>query len=93
MIPNIKLEHVNQEILAENIKALEWGYVETLINLIKWPVFIKACEDDLAKDVSDERKEALMKTLIQHQKNQENNELAIIQLNTIITDARTYLTK
>jgi hypothetical protein len=35
MIPNINPEHINQEILEEQIKALESGYVETLINLIK----------------------------------------------------------
>ena len=40
-----------------------------------------------------ERKEALEKTLAQHKKNQETNEGAIEQLNTIIIEARKYLTK
>lgn len=94
MIPNVNLDLINQEILAEQITALEWGYVETIINLIKWPEFIKACKIDLADEwISQERKEALEKALAQHKKNQETNELAIIQLNTIITEARKFLTK
>lgn len=92
MIPNINLDLINQEILAEQIKALEWGYVETLINLIKWPLFIEACEKDLA-GANEERADALTKALAQHKKNQETNEVAIIQLNTIIVEARKYLTK
>lgn len=94
MIPNIKPELINQALLADQITALEWWYIETIINLIKWPEFIKACEADLAVEgISEERKEAIMKALIQHQKNQETNTSAINQLNTIITEARTYLTK
>lgn len=92
MIPNVNPALINQEILAEQIKALESGYVETIINLIKWPEFIKACEADL--EWADEKKtEALITALAQHKKNQETNGLAIIQLNTIITEARKYLTK
>ena len=41
----------------------------------------------------EEKTEALIKTLAQHKKNQDTNEVAIIQLNTIITEARKYLTK
>ncbi len=92
MIPNVNLDLVNQEILAEQIKSLEGGYVETIINLIKWPEFIKACEADL-EWANEEKTEALIKTLAQHKKNQDTNEVAIIQLNTIITEARKYLTK
>jgi len=92
MIPNINLELVNQEILAEQIKALESGYVETVINLIKWPLFISACEKDL-EGANTEKTDALIKALAQHQKNQEANTLAIEQLNVIITEAKKYLTK
>lgn len=90
MIPNVNLDLINQEHLKAQIEALEGGYVETIINLIKWPEFIKACENDLVK-AEWERKEALEKTLAQHKKNQETNEQAIVQLNTIIVEARKYL--
>lgn len=94
MIPNINPELINQEILAEQIKALEGGYIETIINLIKWPEFIKACETDLAVEwISDERKTALEKALAQHKTNEVTNQQAIVQLNTIITEARKFLTK
>lgn len=94
MIPNVNLDLINQELLEQQIIALEGGYIETIINLIKWPEFIKACKDDLAVEgISDERKVALEKTLAQHETNQKTNENAIVQLNTIITEARKYLTK
>lgn len=35
MLQNIEPTLINQEILAEQIKALESGYIETIINLIK----------------------------------------------------------
>jgi len=92
MLQNIEPTLINQEILAEQIKALESGYIETIINLIKWPVFIEACEKDL-ETANEEKTEALIKTLAQHKKNQETNELAIIQLNHIIKEARNFLTK
>lgn len=93
MLENIKPELINQDHLKTQIEALEGGYVETLINLIKWPEFIKACETDLEKDITEEKKTALQKALDQHKKNQVTNEQAIEQLNVIITEARTYLTK
>lgn len=89
----IQLELINQELLKAQIDALEGGYVETIINLIKWPEFIKACEADLAKDIPEEKKTALQKALDQHKTNQVTNEQAIEQLNVIITEARKYLTK
>lgn len=92
MLQNIEPTLINQEILAEQIKALESGYIETIINLIKWPVFIEACEKGL-ETANEEKTEALIKTLAQHKKNQETNELAIIQLNHIIKEARNFLTK
>lgn len=92
MIPNVNLDLVNQEHLKAQIDALEGGYVETIINLIKWPEFIKACKADIAVEgISDERKTAIEKTLAQHETNQKTNEGAIEQLNTIITEARKYL--
>lgn len=35
MIPNINPDLINQELLKAQIEALEGGYVETIINLIK----------------------------------------------------------
>lgn len=93
MLQNIDLNLINQDLLKAQIEALEGGYVETIINLIKWPEFIKACEADLAKEITDERKTALEKTLAQHKTNQVTNEQAIDQLNVIITEARKFLTK
>lgn len=94
MLQNINPELINQALLTDQITALEGGYIETIINLIKWPEFIKACKDDLAVEgISKERKEALEKALSQHETNQKTNENAIVQLNTIITEARKFLTK
>lgn len=92
MIQNVNLDLVNQKLLEQQIEALEGGYVETLINLIKWPQFIKACKDDL-ETASDEKKVALEKALAQHESNEKANSAAIDQLNTIIVEARKYLTK
>lgn len=92
MIANINPELINQEFLKEEIKSLEKGYVETLINLIKWPLFIKDCEDAILL-ADGERKEALEKTIKQHQSNEESNQSAVRQLNAIIKEAKKYLTK
>ena len=94
MLQNINPALINQELLKSQIEALEGGYVETIINLIKWPEFIKACEVDIAVEwISDERKAALEKALAQHKTNEVTNQQAIEQLNTIIVEARKFLTK
>jgi hypothetical protein len=86
----INKELINQEFLADEIKSLEKWYVETLINLIKWPIFIESCKNGI--EIADEaRKEALEKALKSHLANQDANEEAVEQLNKIITEAKTYI--
>lgn len=83
----IDTDLINQKFLAQEIESLERGYVETAINLIKWPIFIEACEKDLEQS-EWERKEAIEKTLSVHKANQKANEEAILQLNRIIVEAK-----
>ena len=88
----VKLELINQEILAEEIKSLERGYVETAINLIKGPVFIESVSKDLVT-AEGERKAALEKVLANHESNQKANEEAVEQLNRIIEAAKKLVTR
>lgn len=88
----INYDLINKELLQAEIEKLEQWYVETAINLIKWPVFIDNCSK--AIEVSEwERKTELEKVLDQHKKNQKTNEEAIETLNTILPEVKLLLTK
>lgn len=78
---------INQEFLAEEIKSLEKGYVETVINMIKGPVFIEICSKALL-EAEGEKKTALEKTLLIHEQNHKTNEEALEQLNRIIVEVK-----
>ena len=79
---------INQEFLAQEIASLEKWYVETVVNLIKWPVFIELLSKELL-DLEDwERKTALEQVLNTHVWNQKSNEEALDQLNTIIPQVK-----
>lgn len=81
---------LNQEFLKAEVESLERGYVETVINLIKGPVFIESVSKELVSAEGD-RKEALEKVLKQHESNQKTNTEAKEQLEKIITEAKALL--
>lgn len=81
---------INQEFLEAEIASLERGYVETVINLIKGPIFIESVSKELVSAEGD-RKEALEKVLKQHESNQKTNTEAKEQLEKIITEAKALL--
>lgn len=81
---------INQEFLEAEIASLERGYVETVINLIKGPIFIESVSKELISAEGD-RKEALEKVLKQHESNQKTNTEAKEQLEKIITEAKALL--
>lgn len=86
----INEELINQEFLAEEIKSLEKWYVETVVNLIKWPIFIETCSKAILES-EGEKKAALEKTLSLHENNQKTNEEAVEQLNRIITEVKKFI--
>lgn len=88
----VEAAHVNQEFLAEEIRSLEKGYVETVVNLIKGPVFIEAISKELVGLEDGERKKALEAVLKQHETNQKSNEEALAKLNAIIPKVKELLT-
>jgi hypothetical protein len=79
----INIDLINPEFLDQEIAALEQGYVQTVVNVVKGPVFIENCRKSL-EDATGERKEALEKVLETHMKNQVANEEAIVTLNDIL---------
>lgn len=81
---------INKELLNKEIESLERGYVETVVNLVKGPVFIEAVSRDLV-GAEGERAEALKKVLAQHEANQKANEEAVEQLNAIIPKVKAFL--
>ena len=83
----INEELINQEFLAEEIKSLEKGYVETVINLIKWPILMETCSKALL-EAEWEKKTALERTIALHESNYKTNNEAVEQLNRIITEAK-----
>ena len=85
----INKDLINQTFLDEEIKSLEKGYMETVINLIKWPVFIESCSKAIL-ETEGEQKEALEKTLFIHEKNDKTNKEAIEQLERIIIEVKKF---
>lgn len=81
---------LNQEFLKAEVESLERGYVETVINLIKGPIFIESVSKELVSAEGD-RKEALEKVLKQHESNHKTNTEAKEQLEKIITEAKALL--
>lgn len=86
----INQDLINQEFLAEEIKSLEKWYVETVINLIKWPVFIESCSKALL-EAEWEQAEALEKTLKVHERNDKTNKEAIEQLEVILKEVKKFI--
>ena len=85
----INKDLINQTFLDEEIKSLEKGYMETVIYLIKWPVFIESCSKAIL-EAEGEQKEALEKTLFIHEKNDKTNKEAIEQLERIIIEVKKF---
>lgn len=81
------MTEVNQKFLEEEIASLEKGYVETVINLIKGPVFVETCNRAI-ESAEGERKQALEKTLAIHVTNNESNKEAEEQLRKIISEVK-----
>ena len=88
----INAELINQEFLKEEILSLEKGYVETVVNLIKGPVFIETLSKELIGMEDGDRKKALESVLAQHEGNQKSNEEALEKLNAIIPEVKKLLT-
>lgn len=94
MLQNINPELINQELLKNRIENMEAGYVDSLITLIQWPHFIKACEDDLAADgITPERRKGLEDALNKNKESVAWHKIAIEQYNQMIPEARKFLIK
>ena len=78
---------INQEHLEAAISELEKGYVTSVIELIKIPVFRKAIEKDLAKkDITKDRKKNLENTLESNKKNEEWHKESMENVEAILTE-------
>lgn len=93
MLPNIKPEHINQDILKNRIESLEAWYVDSLIALIQWPLFIESCSKSLLEEwISPERTKGLQDAYDKNMMNMKGHEESIEQGNITITELKTYLT-
>ena len=83
-------ELINQEYIKQELESLERGYVETVINLIKGPIFIDNCERSI-KEAEGERKDSMEKLLEQHKTNQSTNKEALETLEKVILEVKTLI--
>ena len=60
---------LNQKFVEEQIETFEKGYVTSIVELIKLPVFVKQIEKEL--EVCDEEKKKQLETLLDNNKMQE----------------------
>lgn len=83
-------ELINKEFLEKELLSLESGYVETVVNIIKGPIFISNCEEDLEKS-SDDRKNEMQKLIEKHKENHKTNLEAEKTLAKIIPEVKKLL--
>lgn len=82
---------INQDFLKEEIAKLEKGYVESMISLIKVPVFIKRINEEL-ETVKDETKIKALKDAIETNLfSKKGHEESLVSYEEIITEARKLL--
>ena len=92
MIPNINLDHVNQDILQNRIENLEAWYIDSLIATIQWPIFMESCSKDLLEEgITEERKKALEQTLEKNEMSLKWHTESIDNLNKTLIELKTYL--
>lgn len=60
---------LNQKFLDEQIEIFEKGYVASIVELIKLPIFVKQIEKEL--EVCDEEKKKQLETILENNKIQE----------------------
>lgn len=60
---------LNQKFLDEQIEIFEKGYVTSIVELIKLPIFVKQIEKEL--QVCDEEKKKQLETILENNKIQE----------------------
>ena len=79
----IRTELINRDILEMKKQEIESAYIDTILNLTKWPLLIENCKKGI-ETAEWERKEALEKIILQHEKNNETNEEALETLASVL---------
>lgn len=75
---------LSEEMLDQHIELVKTGYLESYINTIKIPSLISRCEEGVEMDgVSDQKKEALIDQIKQHEMSIKNNEEQMVTLSEI----------
>lgn len=82
---------VNQEHLKNAISDLEKGYVDSLISLIKVPVFNKRIRDDLKTEKDKNKIKELNNVFETNQMQEKAHKESIENLEEIITEAKKLL--
>lgn len=78
---------INQEHLEDAISDLEKGYVSSIIELIKIPVFRKAIKKDLrSTKTTEEKKKQLEQTLDMNKLNEAGHKESIANTEAILTE-------
>jgi len=81
---DFRKDMLSEEMLDQHIELVKTGYLESYINTIKIPSLISRCEEGTKMEsVSDQKKEALLDQIKQHEMSIKNNEEQMITLSEI----------
>lgn len=81
---DFRKDMLSEEMLDQHIELVKTGYLESYINTIKIPSLISRCEEGAKMDdVSDQKKEALLDQIKQHEMSIKNNEEQMVTLSEI----------
>lgn len=81
----METKFIEENYLEEKIREFKEWYTDTLVNIVKLPTLIKACEKALQEEwITEERKKALQWVLDWHKSNLKANYESLEQLEEII---------
>ncbi len=81
---DFRKDMLSEEMLDQHIELVKTGYLESYINTIKIPSLISRCKEGVEmEDVSDQKKEALVEQIKQHEMSIKNNEEQMVTLSEI----------
>lgn len=81
---DFRKDMLSEEMLDQHIELVKTGYLESYINTIKIPSLISRCEEGTKmENVSDQKKEALLDQIKQHEMSIKNNEEQMVTLSEI----------
>jgi len=79
-----RTDMLNEEMLEQHIEQCKIGYLESYVNTLKIPSLMSRCDEGTKlSEVSEQKKEALVDQIKQHEMAIKNNEEQMVTLSEI----------